>query len=86
MTTEMNEYKAVYCGILDPFDPSAFKKYNTNQYPKEQPVLHLPQGLDQEPQPAWWSEDKRPLYPAEMTEVTLMVIDTLIMSNEVLDI
>lgn len=83
MTTEMN---AKLCSVVSLIHLILLPSKNTTQtgIQSSKPMLHLPRGLFYKSWPALSRQDK-PLHPSKMTEVTLMVTDKLIMSNEVLD-
>lgn len=84
MTTEMN---TKLCSVVFLIHLIPLPSKNTTQtgIQSSKPMLHFPQGLYYKSQPAWRSQDNSPLYPSELEEVTLIVTDTLIKSNEVLD-
>lgn len=84
MTTEMNT-KLCSMVFLIHLIPLPSKNLTQTGIQSSKLMLHFPQGLYYKSQPAWRSQDNSPLYPSELEEVTLMVTDTLIKSNEVLD-
>lgn len=84
MTTEIN---TKLCSVVFLIHLIPLPSKNTTQTGilSSKPMLHFAQGLYYKSQPARRSQANSPLYPPELEEVTLMVTDPPIKSNEVLD-
>lgn len=83
MTTEMNT-KLCSVAFLIHLIPLPSKNTTQTGIQSSKLMLHFPQGLHYKSQSAGRSQANSPLYAPELEEVTLMVTDTLIKSDEVL--